>query len=147
SPPTSQSRQATDLSRVRLSVLQILGKLLLFHPLTSDILPLRAIGSGLLCHRVVGQFGPLPDSAAAIVVYSAGEESARSCRWPRTSSTPPTRRSPTPDMTKWWASAVCTSSPPSAMSPAASTTSSAAAPPERGASPIIFSDATRCNVR
>src|ERR1019366_9508149 len=28
SPPTSQSRQATDLSRVRLSVLQILGKLL-----------------------------------------------------------------------------------------------------------------------
>src|ERR1017187_6858592 len=28
SPPTSQSRQATDLSRVRLSVLRILGKLL-----------------------------------------------------------------------------------------------------------------------
>src|ERR1019366_6434502 len=30
SPPTSQYRQATDLSRVRLSVLQILGKLLVF---------------------------------------------------------------------------------------------------------------------
>src|ERR1039457_1649314 len=29
SPPTFQSRQAADLSRVRLSVLQILGKLLL----------------------------------------------------------------------------------------------------------------------
>src|ERR1019366_2162651 len=30
SPPTSQSRQATDLSRVRHSVLQILGRLLLY---------------------------------------------------------------------------------------------------------------------
>src|ERR1035437_6938345 len=36
SPPTSQSRQATDLSRVRLSVLQILGKLLEFQCAAGD---------------------------------------------------------------------------------------------------------------
>src|ERR1039457_2731403 len=36
SPPTSQSRQATDLSMVRLSVFQIFGKLLVDLDLTTD---------------------------------------------------------------------------------------------------------------
>ena len=40
-----------------------------------------------------------------------------------TSSTPPTRRTPIRNTTKWLRSAACISSPPSAMNPAASTTS------------------------
>src|ERR1019366_5018792 len=63
SHPTSQSRQATDLSRVRLSVLQILGKLLppnRFHALC----PGKSSGSaltGLLTHYT--RYGSLRDSA------------------------------------------------------------------------------------
>src|ERR1019366_3916314 len=45
SPPTSQSRQATDLSRVRLSVLQILGKLLLFSGFLARVPRVRGFGS------------------------------------------------------------------------------------------------------
>src|ERR1035437_3794681 len=62
SPPTSQSRQATDLSRVRLSVLQILGKLL---ELSSCVAPVGGLA------RPAGGFGVVLRHPLAVGVHDA----------------------------------------------------------------------------
>src|ERR1035441_7786338 len=84
SPPTSQSPPATDLSRVRLSVLQILGKLLN----TSDEIVLEKTVDGTVAARtavpvkndgkVMNQFGALRLSVrkTRLAVYRDGVEIA-----------------------------------------------------------------------